>query len=188
MDPGGAGAAARLALAFESVAGRTSSPAAGQISSSGVSFRLRSGRGAVDPYSQLGRQELDSATGRRAFAHRLGAQLTADALKQHLPAGAKLWVNLPPLAGAGRQAGAGRPNSAVQIGARSRRRRLRSDRYAHRGWTCLCLVSQERACGRSARIRRHRSQSRLFGDFAVSGAQRLGDDGRLGASTRAARR
>ena len=26
----------------------------------------------------------------------LGAPLTADALKQHLPAGAKLWVNLPP--------------------------------------------------------------------------------------------
>jgi hypothetical protein len=45
----------------------------------------------------------------------LGAQLTADALKQHLPAGAKLWVNLPPPRELAAKLTPTDSNSAVQI-------------------------------------------------------------------------
>jgi hypothetical protein len=44
----------------------------------------------------------------------LGAQLTADALKQHLPAGAKLWVNLPPPKELAAKLFPADPTSAVQ--------------------------------------------------------------------------
>jgi hypothetical protein len=45
----------------------------------------------------------------------LGAQLTADALKQHLPAGAKLWANLPPPKELASRLVPANPASAVQI-------------------------------------------------------------------------
>lgn len=47
----------------------------------------------------------------------LGAQLTADALKQHLPAGAKLWANLPPPHELAAKLVPADPNSAVQRAA-----------------------------------------------------------------------
>ena len=45
----------------------------------------------------------------------LGAHLTADALKQHLPAGARLWVNLPPSRELAAKLALNAPASAVQI-------------------------------------------------------------------------
>jgi len=45
----------------------------------------------------------------------LGAQLTADAVKQHLPAGAKLWANLPPPKELAAKVTPTDPASAVQI-------------------------------------------------------------------------
>jgi hypothetical protein len=45
----------------------------------------------------------------------LGAKLTADALKQHLPAGARLWVNLPPPRELAAKLTPTDSNSAVQI-------------------------------------------------------------------------
>ena len=50
----------------------------------------------MDRYAQLGRHQLDAATGRRAIAPIASAPTDGHSLKQHLPAGAKLWVNLPP--------------------------------------------------------------------------------------------
>ena len=47
----------------------------------------------------------------------LGAQLTADALKQHLPAGAKLWANLPPPKQLASRLVPTDPASAVKIAA-----------------------------------------------------------------------
>jgi hypothetical protein len=47
----------------------------------------------------------------------LSARLTANALKQHLPAGAKLWVNLPPSRELAATLVPGDPNSAVQSAA-----------------------------------------------------------------------
>ena len=47
----------------------------------------------------------------------LGPQLTADALKQHLPAGAKLWANLPPPKELAAKLTPGDPSSAVQTAA-----------------------------------------------------------------------
>jgi len=44
----------------------------------------------------------------------LGAQLTASALKQQLPAGAKLWINLPPPQELAAKLALGDPTSAVQ--------------------------------------------------------------------------
>ena len=44
----------------------------------------------------------------------LGARLTADALRQHLPAGSRLWANLPPSREMAATLVAGDPNSAVQ--------------------------------------------------------------------------
>jgi hypothetical protein len=45
----------------------------------------------------------------------LGAPLTADAIKQHLPAGAKLWVNLPPSRELAAKLKPGDSQSAVQL-------------------------------------------------------------------------
>jgi hypothetical protein len=45
----------------------------------------------------------------------LGARLTGDALKQKLPAGAKLWANLPPPQGLAAKAVSADANSAVQL-------------------------------------------------------------------------
>jgi len=47
----------------------------------------------------------------------LGAHLTGDALKQHLPAGAKLWVNLPPSRELAAKLALGDRTSAVQAAA-----------------------------------------------------------------------
>jgi len=47
----------------------------------------------------------------------LGPQLTADALKQHLPGGAKLWANLPPPKELAAKLAPGDPSSAVQTAA-----------------------------------------------------------------------
>jgi hypothetical protein len=49
-----------------------------------------------------------------ASASGLGARLTASALKQHLPAGTKLWVNLPPSRELAATLLQGDPSSAVQ--------------------------------------------------------------------------
>jgi hypothetical protein len=49
-----------------------------------------------------------------ASATILGAHLTVDALKQHLPAGAKLWANLPPSRELAAKLALGDHNSAVQ--------------------------------------------------------------------------
>ena len=65
MDSGGAGAAAHLALAFQSVDAGRRCRGGGSLFF-GSHSRLRSGRGAVDARSLLGRQELDAAKSRRA--------------------------------------------------------------------------------------------------------------------------
>ena len=50
-----------------------------------------------------------------ASAINLGAPLTVQDLKQHLPAGAKLWVNLPPSKELAAKFAPSDPNSAVQV-------------------------------------------------------------------------
>ena len=108
----------------------------------------------------------------------LGAPLTAQALEAASSRRRQALGQPAALAGVGRQARAGRPQQRRSGRARSGRRPLRPGRRAHRRWTCLRLVPQERAGSRPARIRQHPPQPRLLRDLAVSGAQRLGADRR----------
>ena len=105
----------------------------------------------MDPCPQLGRYELDAAAGRCRNPINLGAPLTADAVKKNLPAGAKLWVNLPPsqeLAAKVKPAGA---YSAVQVRGQFVGRALRAHRRSDGERSRLRVVSQERAGGWTAR-------------------------------------
>ncbi len=91
--------------------------AADTISSSGVTFVSDP---AEEPWTHVlcwdGKNWTLQQAGAQAPAI-LGAQLTADALKQHLPAGAKLWANLPPPKELAAKLTPGDPSSAVQTAA-----------------------------------------------------------------------
>ena len=107
----------------------------------------------------------------------LGAPLTADALKQHLPAGAKLWANLPPSREMAAEL-APAADSALQMTGKMADRALRPRRRADSQGPRVRLVPQERAGGRPAFAGCARAQSGLFHQFPVSRAQRLGFLGR----------
>ena len=85
------------------------------ISSSGVAFVSDP---ADDPWTHILCWDGKNWTLQKAGAPSptiLGPQLTADVLKQHLPAGAKLWANLPPPKELAAKLMPADPASAVQI-------------------------------------------------------------------------
>ena len=154
--------------------------AAEAITSSGVAFaptRPRS-RGLT---FWLGWQELDAGESREASAAILGPQLKADVLKQNLPAGTKLWVNLPPPK---ELAGKLTPKDAASVVQMAPE--LTGADYALTGTLtadgpAYAWYHKNELAARAGGVGCARSQSGMFGDVAVSGAQRLGGYDRTGA-------
>ncbi len=104
----------------------------------------------------------------------LGAPLTADAIKKNLPAGAKLWVNLPPskeLAAKLTPAGTDSADSACR---QFDERDVRAYRRSHCKRSRLRVVPQKRTRCRAAVAQCAGAQPWLLCHVAVSGADRLG--------------
>ena len=117
MDAGGVGATARLALAFQSFSRRRFLPQRPRSKPpesppSPIQPRSR-GPTSFAGTAQTGRCNKPVRPPPSASAR----TLTASALKQHLPAGAKLWVNLPPSRELAAKLALGDRNSAVQTAA-----------------------------------------------------------------------
>ena len=106
-------AAAQVKLAhIASVADPAEEPWTDMLSWDGTNWTLRQ---ADAPSAAAGGSAATSPNAWRAAAPvKLGAKLTAATLQQHLPAGAKLWVNLPPSHAMAAKLALHDSNSAVQ--------------------------------------------------------------------------
>ena len=156
--------------------------AADTISSSGVGFVSDP---AEEPWTHVlgwdGKNWTIEKAGDSSAAD-LGPQLKTDVLKQNLPAGAKLWVNLPPPKELAAKLMPADPASAVQMAqAMTGADYVLTGTLTADGPAYAWYHKNELAAG-PREVKRTRTQSGLFRNVAVSGAQRLGGYDRSGRS------